>query len=82
MGIKCACDCGGEVSTKAAANGWKYIHGHKPKKGNGQNVAGGGRKLQRSAAIHEANGYGPMIADLEAKRDKLERAIAAIKELV
>jgi len=27
------------------------------------------------------NGYGPILADLEAKRERLDRAIAAIKEL-
>ena len=49
--------------------------------GKGHKVAGGGRKLQRGAANHAVNGYGPILAELEAKREKLGRAIAAIREL-
>ncbi len=58
-----------------------YTRTHGPKNGNGHKAAGAARKLQRSTANRGVNGYGPVLVDLEAKRDKLDRAIAAIKDL-
>jgi len=79
MGIKCACGCGKEVSAKAAANGWKYCMGHKPK--NGQKAAGGGQKLQRKTATRDAKDptTDELIACLRKKRDALTRAIEAFE---
>lgn len=58
-----------------------YTRTHGPKNGKGHKAAPGKRKLQRSTANRAVNGYGPVLADLEAKRERLDRAIAAIREL-
>jgi len=82
MATKCACNCGGELSAKCVANGWKYLLGHRPKNGNGGGKLAAKKTMAgRRDASRKTFSFDETLDTLRKRRDAMTRAIEELEKL-